>query len=228
MEMKIGKLADYLSCLYGPMGINANWGALDSQRNQSVTRSSYTVTAETFFESGMLPAVPRGGTGILLSPSANTGLYEEAFAKTLPFKVLAGDIVGVRRQRDHSIPLQLNAFYLPIRDNTVDVIFDRLGALWHAVDYDITHHNDHDKLTHFILGEYYRVLKPGGALILDGDSQFDSIVYSTIYKLQRFLSTVPENLLRSLSAYFDKMKRVAVADHYYSQYYFFYKPKNRK
>jgi len=83
--------------------------------------------------------------------------------------------------------ISADAAHIPLLNDTVDVVWDRLGALWHAQDSRIYQTKDGERTMRFydpgddlvkrILGEYERVLKPGGCVVVDA------------YKLSAFLGT---------------------------------------
>lgn len=56
---------------------------------------------------------------------------------------------------------------LALPDASVDVIFDRLGALWYSIYDRRTGLSKGDEETALLLAEYARVLKPDGRLVVD-------------------------------------------------------------
>jgi len=59
-----------------------------------------------------------------------------------------------------------DSYHLPFKDNEFNVLYERLGALWHAADEDMQQ-NGEGALVRNLLEEYKRVVKPGGKIILD-------------------------------------------------------------
>jgi len=59
-----------------------------------------------------------------------------------------------------------DSYHLPFKDNEFHVLYERLGALWHAADEDMQQHHD-GALVKNLLEEYKRVVKPGGKIIFD-------------------------------------------------------------
>lgn len=63
-----------------------------------------------------------------------------------------------------------DSYHLPFKDNEFNVIYERIGALWHAADEDMQK-NGEGALVQNLLEEYKRVIKPGGKIIFDWDSK---------------------------------------------------------
>lgn len=59
-----------------------------------------------------------------------------------------------------------DSYNLPFRENEFQVLYERLGALYHAADEDITKKTE-GKFTQEILEEYKRVVAPDGQIIID-------------------------------------------------------------
>lgn len=74
-----------------------------------------------------------------------------------------------------------DSYHLPFKENEFNVLYERLGALWHAAEEDINRDAD-GKLVKTLLKEYKRVVKPGGKIIVDWASLI-SPYYSTAEKI---------------------------------------------
>ncbi|QQG45732.1 MAG: hypothetical protein HYW89_02430 [Candidatus Sungiibacteriota bacterium] len=59
-----------------------------------------------------------------------------------------------------------DAYHLPFKSAFFKVLYERLGALYHAADEDITKKTG-GKLTREMVEEYKRVIAPGGKIIID-------------------------------------------------------------
>lgn len=67
----------------------------------------------------------------------------------------------------HFTRISADARHIPLQDGSVDVVWDRLGALWHVqssriVDPDLGSVGS-------LLSEYSRVLRPGGNVVIDAE-----------------------------------------------------------
>ena len=72
---------------------------------------------------------------------------------------------------------------LPFRKSTLTVLYERLGALWHAALQD-SFDNNSGVLTRKILEEYKRVVAPGGKIIFDStNSRVDISTYKNISRV---------------------------------------------
>ena len=59
-----------------------------------------------------------------------------------------------------------DSYDLPFRENEFQVLYERLGALWHAAHEDLARSGE-GALVQNMLEEYKRVVKPGGKIIFD-------------------------------------------------------------
>lgn len=122
---------------------------------------------------------------VFLSPTANIPTHEitcfEYITQTLkvPSTFIAGDICEYPLNTDHIYRenegssfqyVRLDAQQLPIRDSSVDLIWDRKGWLWH-----VSRSYDQEQILNALM-EYYRVLRPGGAIVIDDIIHFEEKV----------------------------------------------------
>ncbi len=131
---------------------------------------------------------------VLFSPSANSRYFEILFAKKIDSlaadfefvekpKIIAADILGTVKEVGGEpafipaftgatyhganvdfVSMSADAFHVPLKPNSVDVIWDRLGACWYSLQMDRV---DGYPATTELFQEYFRALKPGGMLVLD-------------------------------------------------------------
>lgn len=153
-----------IKIMYEPRGRKADWGDPNA-----IIEKDALLTADILRWSGIIPHPNGTGNKInILSPSSNNGLYEVMLSETLgpDYEVIAGDIAAITRiQLGQTRHLQLDANFLPFPDQSIDVVFDRQGALWHAATLDIP--NVNSLLTLELFREFHRILKQGGVLITD-------------------------------------------------------------
>lgn len=125
-------------------------------------------------DKGAIP--PAENEFIFVSPTANiptheaTLFTEDSHTRTGSSKFFVGDISRVEVPLDDVSKKTANgtfqyfrwdAEHLPLKDETVDVIWDRKGWLWHlAMD-----GSSNKVLKAFT--QYYRLLKPGGSIVVD-------------------------------------------------------------
>lgn len=149
--------------MYEHGGDLGDWGKLDP-----LTQQDALITAQTLKKSGVIP-IPRkkGEKIVVLSPSSNIGFYEAMIRATFGnnYVVVAGDIANIERlgfgQAAH---IQFDAKVLPFPDDSLNVVFDRQGALWHAAYTDLQAGSIH---TQELFKEFHAKLRYGGLLITD-------------------------------------------------------------
>jgi SAM-dependent methyltransferase len=66
--------------------------------------------------------------------------------------------------------LSADAENIPLSDATVDIVWDRLGALWHTQEERMLMNDVSDQKIQDLLNEYKRILKPDGCVIIDSGS----------------------------------------------------------
>lgn len=140
----------------------------------------------------ILPAPDRANGFVFFSPAANQGLFEHSIAKRFdetlsvesqnPPVFIAADFFGGKDKSGKFQPgflpdiftdedlnyvkfkkLSAEGEHIPLRDESVDVLWDRVGALWHAQSERISNPDSEGVVN--LLDEYKRVLK--GSLIID-------------------------------------------------------------
>jgi len=100
-------------------------------------------TVDTVINADVLPLYhPSGRPPLLVSVSANTGLYEQVFTQRLAdrgirYRVIAGDMSDIRRVSSDAVPFRFDASFMPFASGSVAAIFDRLGAIWHEAAADL-------------------------------------------------------------------------------------------
>ncbi|MDP3725771.1 MAG: class I SAM-dependent methyltransferase [bacterium] len=122
---------------------------------------------------------------VFLSPTANIPTHEISFfekdketrrAKGL---FLVGDISELELQQDqvqrtsqdhHFQYFRWDAEHLPIKDRSVDVIWDRKGWLWHCAN-----RKDIERLLE-TFQQYQKLLKDGGSIIVDNIPGYEQLV----------------------------------------------------
>lgn len=130
--------------------------------NPSYAQDAIT-TAKIIKESKLVPE----SDSVIFSPSAFSGLFEEALCMVFEHKipVIASELA--RTQRAHALQnIRANSLFIPLPNESVNLVFDRAGALWYECDYA----TGNKKIPSYILpqfDEYRRILKPGGALLIE-------------------------------------------------------------
>jgi len=150
--------------MYEPGGGLQDWGSLDT-----ATRTHALKTANLLKETGIIKPPKPGQKGIIVSPSANIGIYEQlirgAFGDN--YVVVAGDLADIKRfkVKDGAREARFDAAFLPFAASTVDTIFDRAGAMWHEAFTDVKNQTDANTLRLF--QEYRRALKVQGCVVIE-------------------------------------------------------------
>ena len=112
----------------------------------------------------------------IFSPSSNTGFFESALKEELgdQYIIIASDLADLRNRytEGEQLKIRADAYFPPLENNSIDVIFDRRGAMWHSANIDEELGNRENVMQLF---EVYRnKLKEGGILIIDNDVGFDA------------------------------------------------------
>jgi SAM-dependent methyltransferase len=89
-----------------------------------------------------------------------------------------------------------DSYHLPFKENEFQVLYERLGALWHAAEEDDKRHGE-GALVQNILKEYKRVVEPGGKIIFDCASHVVSPLPTTVMIRQAVKRNV-EGFLKEL------------------------------
>lgn len=142
---------------YSPSGNYSKWGwRTDRARAQ----------AEVLIKSKILPEPKGEEKVVILSPSANASGAEFIMQKVLGNKyvVIASDLEDVARVDNSIRPLRADASFLPFPDESVNVIYDWLGALWYEAH---TANRNRNEDVPLLFQEYSRVLKKGGIIVVD-------------------------------------------------------------
>jgi hypothetical protein len=81
--------------------------------------------------------------------------------------------------------LSADAMHIPLENGSVNVIWDRLGALWHEIENaGVTSSPYVKEVVESLLNEYKRVLKEDGVVVIDAADTITGAPYST-YTLTR-------------------------------------------
>lgn len=187
---------------YGPKGKLAYWQETEALRNPLLA-AQYV---ELLFDEKILPPPSDARGFVLLSPSANQGLFEFEMAEKLDSTMtekpekkpmfIAADMFGEIRDNQF-VPgfwkdfytdefknvdfhkLSADAKNTPLKANSVDVIWDRLGALWHTQNSRVTNGKQDLEDIYRVLNEYRRLLKPGGVVVIDAAVKPEGATNST-------------------------------------------------
>lgn len=97
---------------------------------------------------------------------------KEVFDKNLPAQIFRPSFKGQLDEVENanSLSIASDAYRLPLQDDSVNVLWDRLGAMWHALNNDIPKH-EYEKSLIPLLEEYKRILKSGGCIVVDAYEQ---------------------------------------------------------
>lgn len=230
---------------YGRGGLLESWGDL---------RSGDEKYARTFFESVReTKLLPENLDGfVFLSVSANKGSKEIAVAKLVD-EMLAGktfqrkplfiaaDLFGRTDRAGNFLPgfdpqlqpelnsiafqfLSAKAQEIPLAKRSVDLIFDRMGALWHAVDSAVSVGPDEPvppwqkkaarAQVESLLAEYHRKLKPGAAVIIDAPEGWAALgVTTTNVYLKQIYDDLPRDLAK-IKGKWDRPSRRRIYYHF--------------
>lgn len=143
---------------------------------------------KTFEDSGILDLIKKERVS-MLAPSVSTGKKDWAFLKKLdeqleksgkfhrPSIILTDfaltekgkSIIKKPEEEFKNLDARIvacDSYHLPFKENEFNVIYERLGALWHAADEDIKERGK-GALIRNIIEEYKRVVKPNGKIIFD-------------------------------------------------------------
>lgn len=113
---------------------------------------------------------------VILSPASNRGSIEYMLQGLLPeARIIACDVSRLTRVHDSTgpFPVQADARNLPLKNESVDVILENLGALWHV----LVSRKPYEALDRLLVS-YHRVLKSCGPLI------FDSVTESMVSPME--------------------------------------------
>jgi|GEM_PF-6137186 len=125
---------------------------------------------------GVLPKPTKEEVKIVIfSTSSNTGVFESKLKEELgeKYQVIASDLASLSRRADGKQQnLQADAFLPPLSHGSVNVIFDRRGALWHTSN--VNEPLSHPSRAKQLLEIYRQKLKAGGVLIVDNDVGWDA------------------------------------------------------
>jgi SAM-dependent methyltransferase len=85
-----------------------------------------------------------------------------------------------------------DSYHMPLADEAVDVLYERLGALYHCADEDIEKGHQ-GKLVADMLAEYKRILKPKGRIIIDWANS--KVPVSTALEMEKAADGALDNYL---------------------------------
>ena len=175
--------------LYKPENILGKWGLEQEKIHPEYPEKIF----EVLEKEGIVPKRQKDNEPFTIwGPASNNAWIETRFASLLdehfddPINkplVYASDATypydESEKRLDHNLKntafafLRHEASKTPIPDDSVDVIFDRLGALWHFLN------NDEKEEAKKILQFYITKLKQGGSIILDASDTGSDTVTST-------------------------------------------------
>ena len=95
-----------------------------------------------------------------------------------------------------------DSYHLPFRENEFQILYERLGALWHAADEDMQKHGE-GALVRNLLEEYKRVVKPGGKIIFDWVSGHRVMPPATAQMIRRAVKEEVKKFLTNLEFEFE-------------------------
>lgn len=152
-----------ISELYGKDGELNKWG--EDHLDEIVDKTTLLLV-----ESDIFPKPKKEEKVIVFSPSANTGVFEASLAKKLgaDYFVFGGDLAKLGKRKKDLSHIQADAFIPPFSDNSIDVVFDRKGALWYSGNPEEPIGSTEDVLN--LLSVYRAKLKQNGLLIIDGNT----------------------------------------------------------
>lgn len=192
-------------------GHGRSWSDSEREENKGLEKEY----ADLLLKEGILPSGTRASGFRLISPSAHQGYFEHALAagvdKTLhkkpdiPPEFIAADFFGVQ-YGDNFVPGFQDVEYPDtlryvtfrklsikdardleeIEDSSVNVVWDRKGALFHAQDDRLARAEVNPESVVSLLEEYKRVLKkPNGVVIIDDNpNPTGGARYSTVQVLE--------------------------------------------
>lgn len=190
--------------IYGEGGVNENWDKFSLERDPKFAEKFFSLMQENH----IFPE--EFGGFVFLSPSANKASREIMLAEFLDSAIrvsvgqkplfIAADMFGKVDQRGFrpgfdtkkaphfkNVSFQFissEAENEPIGKESVNVVFDHLGALWYTaaqkgLQPDILRHD-----IEIVFREYARILKPGGAVIVDARDDVPRAIQSTALYLK--------------------------------------------
>ncbi len=126
--------------------------------------------ALVLLQSEVLPKPKNGEKVIIFSPSANASATESILQDVLgnSYEVVSGDLADVVRVDKTTRPIRADASFIPFANNSIDVVYDNLGAMWYEA-----HQSESEKTTTHIenlFKEYGRVLRENGMVVVDGST----------------------------------------------------------
>lgn len=95
-----------------------------------------------------------------------------------------------------------DSYHLPFKDDEFQVLYERLGALWHAADEDMQQYGE-GALVRNLLEEYKRVVKPGGKIIFDWVSGHRVMPPATAQMIRRAVKEDVKKFLTELGFKFE-------------------------
>lgn len=180
----------FLKRMYTTIGrLPENW---KTKADQTIDERVIDAIGEQLYAFDVMPSLDQDV--VFLSPSANTGTHEEQlFHKDIQRRngksvFIVGDISSLeipddRKQKNiqegkgRFLYVQMNGNELPIRDEAINVLWDRKGNLWHIAAENTE--KSYDDLIAAI--EHYRKkLTRDGSIVIDAIPQEISAESSTI------------------------------------------------
>lgn len=203
--------------IYENGGLLKDWGPMAEKADPTYGKRLYLLLNEN-------KIIPDDKNGFkFLSVSSNNSFRESSFAQELekhidtPLKVkpliIASDIAPVERVAKPKLEkvdfsyLQGDARHIPTKE-PVDIIFDRMGAIWHTchealenatrVDGKIPEWETEEIVANLdeLFLEYKKGIKPNGYIIFDDPENNDPEFYSTGKYVKEIVGNIKEYFLK--------------------------------
>ena len=156
-----------------PRGEELNgWVFFSPTSNFRIFESSVLHTISKSIEGMKLEEKPKVITsdiaGYYVPTAGNPKIsVEDVYYKKYPLKSFKPTFTGQMQDKNvDCLSVASDAYEIPLRDNSVDLIWDRLGAVWHTI-YAESLFAEPEKDIIVLLDSYRRVLKDAGSIVID-------------------------------------------------------------